>query len=199
MNKIVAIGAIAALPLLAGCFDLEQGMVVEPNGMATLSVEMSIDSEMMALIASLGEGDVDPCDDLESDFVPASFTISSEEFERDGDTVCRTVATGPLEDLAAETPDVIEDGDGIILVSEGGGVYRFETALTSTNEGLGDLDDPDIVELFEGRTITFFLTAPRIIETNGEVDGDTVTLVVPAVELMAVEGDVFSMFVRFAL
>lgn len=207
MNKIARYGAFAILPFLAACFDLEQGLVVESDGQATLSIEIAVSTEMMEMMAAMGEGNADGeasappslCEDLDTDDIPESFTVTSEEFERDGDTVCRTVAVGPIEELAAEMPDEIENGDGTALISEGNGVYRFEAAMTSSDEGIGDPDEPEIAELFEDRYITFFLTAPRIIETNGEVDGNTASLVIPAIDLMTIDGEVFSLSVRFGL
>lgn len=203
MNKIARIGAVAALPLLAGCMDLEQGISVEPDGTVTFVMEVAIDTEMLQMMAAMGEGDpagiASICEDMDSADVPESFTVTEEEFERDGDTVCRTTAVGPLEELAAESPDEMDETGGVVLTSEGNGVYYFETLMISEDSGLGDVSEPEIAAMFEGRTIMFYVTAPNIIETNGDLDGNTASLTIPTIDLMSGTGEAYSLTVRFSL
>jgi len=202
MKKLSAIAVVGALPLLAGCFDLEQGLSVESDGTATFVSEIAMDTETMNMIAAMGEGEAEPlCTDIDADDLPDSFEVTSEEFMRDNDTVCRTVAVGPIDELVDAMAVVVGDDEGqeTTLVAEGNGVYVFNTTLTSEDAGLGDMGDPEVMALFEDRTVTFFVTAPNIIETNGEVDGNTATLVIPTLDLMSETGNEYSLFVRFGL
>lgn len=199
MNKLSRFGAIAILPFLAGCLDLEQGLTITEDGTATLVMEISMSTEMLTMMAAMGEeGEMSLCDETELDDVPETFEVSTEEFERDGDTVCRTTAVGPLDALADEMADVTE-GDGTTLVNEGNGIYAFSTTLVSEDAGLGDMGDAEVVAMFEGRTVTFYLTAPRIIETSGEIDGNTARMVIPTLDIMNGSGEEYTLFVRFGL
>ena len=55
------------------------------------------------------------------------------------------------------------------------------------------------VPMFEGRTMTFSVTAPNIIEANGKVEGNTVSLVIPVLELIMESGIECNLTVRFGL
>lgn len=202
MKKLIQIAAIGMLPLLAGCFDLEQGLSVDSSGTATYSTEIAIDTETLNMLAAFGEGDPEsPCADIDSDAIPETFTVTSEEFERDGDTVCRTVAVGPIDDLIDSVAAIAaqDDDQTIMLIDEGGGVYAFTSTIVSEDAELEEFGDPEIMDLFEGRTMTFSVTAPVILETNGDVDGNTSSLVVPTIDLMTDTGTEYTLFVRFRL
>ena len=66
MIKLARIGAIAALPLLAGCFDFEQSLTVAANGTVTMVTEIAMSTEMMAMGFQEGEDDfcAEPDDEI---------------------------------------------------------------------------------------------------------------------------------------
>jgi hypothetical protein len=209
MNKLARIGAFATLPLLAGCFDFEQSLSVAPNGIVTMVTEIAVATEMMAM-GFEAEGEEFCPAETDAD-LPPGVTMTAVESIRDENTVCTMTAVGPIDALIEAIADggfLPTDGDegapAIMLVAEGGGVYTYTMITTSQGDEMAANPDDAammamLVPMFEGRTMTFSVTAPRIIETNGEVDGNTVTLVIPVLEMIMEAGIEYNLTVRFGL
>lgn len=214
MKVLGRIAAISSVSLLAGCFSFQQSISVTPNGEVTFFNEIAVMTEMMTM---LGEDTSDFCPTDADDDVPPEFTVTYEESVRDADTVCAITATGPIGEFAdaLETGALMPTdnaGDGapvMTLVDEGGGEYTFTVVFTSIGEE-GEMDAEAqammamMAPLFEGRTLTWALTAPRIVSVNDEsayvtVDGKTATMTVPAIDMVNQVGAEYSLVVRFAL
>lgn len=223
MNKLARIGAFAILPLLAGCFDARQDIVIESNGTATVTFELAmapVDDILAMLVppddlaampqaqkdqiaaqvaAQQGEESCGP----DAEDVPEGFTVSVETFVRDdGYNVCRATMVGPIAsvgDMLAEQAGT--DGPAVTLGDEGGGVYAFRFYLPVPATADAALD-PDtlamMTALTEGHSFVISITAPRIIETSGTLDGNTATLEIPAIALMAPQEE-YDFTVRFSL
>ena len=209
MTKLARIGAFAALPLLAGCFDFEQSLTVAADGTVTMITEIAMSTEMMAM--GFEEGDDEFCPAEDDNDAPPGVTMTTEESIRGEDTVCTMTAVGPIEELvAAASSGAFFPGDddagapAINIVDEGGGVYTYTMTMQSQGEEM-DLNPEDeammamFVPMFEGRTMTFSVTAPRIIETNGEVEGNTSTLVIPVIDLIMERDLEWDLTVRFGI
>lgn len=208
MTKLARIGAIAALPLLAGCFDLEQSLTVASDGTVTMVTEIAMSTEMMAM--AFTEGDDEFCPTDEENGAPEGVTMTTEETIRGEDTVCTMTAVGPLDELvAAASSGLFFPGDdagapAINIVDEGGGVYTYTMTMASQGEEM-DINPEDeammamFIPLMEGRTMTFSVTAPRIIETNGEVAGNTSSLVIPLIDMIMERDMTWDLTVRFGI
>lgn len=215
MKNLGRIAVVALLPLLAGCFNFVQSLSVAPNGEVTMVTELSVSTEMMGM-AFEGEEADDFCPTEPEEELPPTFTVTYEESIRGEDTVCTVTAVGPIADLAEaiETGALMpaDEGDGapvITLVDEGGGEFTY--SITFSSQGDDAEPNPDeaammamMAALFEGRTLTWSVTAPRIIDVNDDSDyvtrdGDTVTLAVPALEMINEPGIDYSLTVRFGL
>lgn len=170
-------------------------------------IEFAIATEFMEM--GFGGDDDEFCPSEPPEDLPPGFTTTSEEFVRDEDTVCRLSATGPIDrfsevfESGALMPSDGEDGaPQVALTNEGGGIYRFDVLVVSQGEP-GEADPEDamvqamMAEMFGDRSLAWSLTAPQIIATDGAVDGNTVSLVVPALSLFTEFGQEYSMFVRF--
>lgn len=214
MKYLGRIAVVAMLPLLAGCFNFVQSLTVTKDGVATMVTELSISTEMMGL--AFGEEDGDEfCPIAPDEELPPTFTITYEEFIRDEDTVCSVTAVGPVDELAeaiatgALIPGADDDDDGapeLTFVDEGGGVFTFSLMFSSQGD-----PDPDqaammamMATLLEGRVLTWSVTAPRLLSVNDEADnvtveGDTATLVIPALGLVTDVGVDYELTVRFGL
>jgi hypothetical protein len=215
MKNLARIGALALLPLLAGCFDFVQSITVEPDGTVTFVTEVAIETDMMAVaFESSDQSDFCPTD--EDTNVPDTVTTTTEQFVRDADTVCRVTAVGPIADLTeafetgALTPagGTDEGAPEVTLVDEGNGVFTYTVHIASQGSEDTTADDEAMMTMmapmFEGRSLTWSLTAPRIIEVNDDsdyvtLDGNTVTLTVPAFEMISQPGIVYDLNVRFGL
>ena len=223
MNKLGRIAAIAVLPLLAGCFDASQSIVVAPDGTTTVTMEVAVApaESILAMIlppeqlAAIPQEQVDQMvADMEADRgealcapeegeVPEGFTATVETFIRDdGYEVCRATMVGPISELGEA---IGEEGDTTItFTDEGGGVYFFSFYLPipedADDTGLIDPEtDAMIAAATEGRFITMSITAPRIIETSGTLEGNTATYQIPAFALLGAPEEAYEFTVRFAL
>lgn len=216
MKYLGRIAVVAMLPLLAGCFNFVQSLSITKGGVATMVTELSISTEMMGLAFGGEDGD-EFCPIAPDEELPPTFTVTYDEFVRDEDTVCSVTAVGPVEDLAeaiatgALLPGDDDDDDGapdIVFVDEGGGVYTFSLMFSSQGDPEADPDQAAMMammaSLLEGRVLTWSVTAPRLLSVNDEadnvtVDGDTATLVIPALGLVTDVGVDYELTVRFGL
>ncbi len=217
MKHIARIGALALLPFLTGCFDFEQTISVASNGTVTLVTEVAIETDMMAMAFQGADTQNDFCP-TEGDAadLPPTFTMTTEQFVRDADTVCRITAIGPITDLtAAMEAGVLTPGGGdegapeMTLVDEGNGIYTYTVHISSQGGGEDMTADEQAMmammgPLFEGRFLTWTVTAPRILSVNDDSeyvtrDGNTVTLTVPALEMITGQGIDYDLNLRFGL
>ncbi|MCC6735829.1 MAG: hypothetical protein IT534_06835 [Bauldia sp.] len=222
MRKLARWGALALLPLLGGCFDMRNDLSVAPDGTATLVASFALSADMMGMMgAAAGAGggapaaDDDFCPD-DMDEVPEGFTATSERTTAgNGDLVCTMTITGPLDRLneVMEGTDFnpgggIEGDDGqITLVAEGGNVYLYTLTFAIPKE---DPPTPEeaamqaammqaMREMMTGRTMTWSVTAPRILSTTGTLDGNTATFVIPVTDMIDNTGGEYTFEVRFGL
>lgn len=170
VRAIVIAGLVA---LLSGCFLVEMKMAVssddEVSGTMTLAIEESA-------AGALGELDPDGGTLIDVSDLPAGAT--SAPYEQDGyvgQTV--TFTDVPLEEFNASMQ---QDGGTFSLVREGD-----EFVFTGTIELTGDSDPSDaelegldeaMNQALASGSMTMSMTFPgEITDTNGEVDGTTVT------------------------
>ncbi|MHA1559209.1 MAG: hypothetical protein ACTSWI_00850 [Alphaproteobacteria bacterium] len=216
MKYLGRIAVVAMLPLLAGCFNFVQSLSIAKDGVVTMVTEISLSTEMMALAFDGDDGD-EFCPIAPDEELPPTFTITYEEFVRDEDTVCEVTAVGPIQDLAeaiatgALLPGADDDDDGapvITLVDEGGGEFTYSLLFSSQGDPEAGPDEAAMMAmmapLMEGRTLTWSVTAPRILSVNDEadnvtVDGKTATIVIPALDLVTEAGVDYALTVRFRL
>ena len=216
MKYLGRIAVVAMLPLLAGCFNFVQSLSVAKDGEVTMVTELSIATEMMALAFAEDDGE-EFCPAAQDEELPPTFTMTYEEFVRDEDTVCSVTAVGPIQDLAEAIATGTlfpgDDGDDegapdITLVDEGGGEFTYSLMFSSQGDPEADPDEAAMMammaSLLEGRVLTWSVTAPRLLSVNDEadnvtVDGDTATLVIPALDLVTAVGVDYALTVRFRL
>jgi hypothetical protein len=224
MNKLARIGAFAILPLLAGCFDARQDIVIDSNGTATMTLEVALapvddilamlippdelaampPAQKDAIAAQVAAQQDDELCAPDPEDVPDGFTVTVETYVRDdGYNACRATMVGPIEKLGQALADQAgTDGPTTELVDEGGGVYafRFYLPIPATPDQTIDADTLAMMAaLTEGRSFVISITAPRIIETSGVLEGNTATLEIPAIALLTAPEQEYDFTVRFAL
>lgn len=224
MKTLGRIAVIAVVPLLAGCFEAKQMLVVAPDGTSTVNFEVAVaparqilemvlppeqlaaipEAQLEAMIADMeADRDEDQICAPDADDVPETFTVEVETFvrEEDGYEVCRATMVGPIADLGEF---INEEGETTVLFTdEGGGVYTFFFSLPVPENGGEALIDPEtdamIFATMQGNFLTISITAPRIIETTGELDGNTATYQVPAQAILGQPQEAYEFTVTFAL
>jgi hypothetical protein len=212
MKYLGRLAVVAMLPLLAGCFSFVQSLSVTSNGIATMVTEFSIATEMMSL--AFGEEDGDEFCPIEPDEpLPPTFTMTYEESIRGEDTVCTVTAVGPVKDLAeaietgSPIPGADDEGAPVItFVDEGGGVFTYSVFFSSQGDPEGGEEQAAMMAmlapLMEGRTLTWSIATPGILDVNDDAanvtrDGNTVMMVIPAIELVTEVGIDYALTVRF--
>jgi len=192
MRKLVAVGVVGVVPLLAGCLDMNQDLAFTADGQATMQMRMAMDASILALAAE-EDGTVNFCDTDDMTDIPQDVTVDVERSTEGDNEVCVVTASGPIESLAAALNegglgtgnDEADQSGQITLTDEGDGVYVFNVAIDA-GEALGageDAGDPDAQAMQEammqmalaytaGRTLSWSVTAPRIVHTTGELSAD---------------------------
>ena len=218
MRVFMRFAVLAALPLLAGCFDFRQDLTVNSDGTVVMVMEMAMSAEMAAFAAQEG-GEDSFCPAL-IDPVPEGYAATTELLTREnGDSVCRITATGPIALLQAAIDagtlmpgGVDEEGAALIKITdEGGGVFSYDllfvvppeeppTAPMTPEEAAFEAQmETMVLEAMEGRLLIWSVTAPRIIDTNGTVVGNLVSFELPLAISMTEPGTTHEFHVRFAL
>ncbi|MGD9737849.1 MAG: hypothetical protein AB7O56_04090 [Bauldia sp.] len=215
MRILSRLALLATLPLLVGCFDFTQGVAIAPDGTATVTMVSVMKPQMLAMDPEL-PGD-DFCGPPDAADVPADFTAVAEQTTGDdGSAICTVTMTGPMESLAellanqALAPDGAEDQDiQVTLTDEGNGEYTYavvfeiaandEPAATPEAQLQQQQMETMMLQMMEGGVLTWTLTAPRIISSDGVVDGNTVTYTVPLTAMITDQGTTKGFTVRFAL
>lgn len=225
MRFLARLAALATLPLLAGCFDADISVTAQADGTTTLVSEIALApaDQLLAMmmpaetLAALPQAQKDAmvaqiADQMQTDYcspddtdVPEGVTVAFETETRiDGYLVCRQIMTGPIAAIAEAAAegalDAGTDGPQITLTDEGNGVYLFHVLIPAGEDtGLDDATAAMLAAGLEGHFVTWSVTAPRIIETNGELDGTTATAAMPAGAIMGPAAGDFEFTVRFSL
>lgn len=174
------LGVLAAMLLLSGCFTVEMSLSVDSDDTVSGTMTIAIDEEMASAIGELDpEGMDDPIDIGD---IPEGATV--EPFNANGQigqTV--TFADVPLEEFSTM---MSEDEDGSFTLTRDGDEYVFTGTFEMWSsgdlegEGPGGMDtegmEAAMKELLETASFTVSVSFPgEIVDTNGTVDGTTVT------------------------
>jgi hypothetical protein len=218
MRLLSRIGVLAAaLPLLAGCFDLTQNLTVEGNGTVTYVTEMGMSAEMRQMAEESADGD-EFCPKDFTDLPPGFTATTAESIRENGDAVCTLTAVGPIEQLEAAIASgkltlggMDEDAPEVTIVNEGGGVYTYTLTLnidpeetpatppTPEEAAMNAQMEAMILQAMEGRMLTWTVTAPRILSSSGTIEGNTATFSLPLTISMTDPGSQHVFTVRFAI
>lgn len=181
------LGVLAAMLLLSGCFTVEMNLSVASNDTVSGTMTIAVDEQMAS---ALGELDPEGMDDLvDLDELPAGATVEPYNANGQiGQTV--TFAAVPIEEFSAT---MSEDEDGSFTLARDGDEYVFTGTFQMWSsgdlegEGPGGMDtegmEAAMQELLETAAFTVSVSFPgEIVDTNGTVDGTTVTWDLTATE-----------------
>lgn len=188
---------VLLLPLtLAGCFDMRQDLTIVDGDHAELRVRLAVDAAIIAMSTQNGKPDTF-CDSATSprfEGVEYAMVRTAEG----GDFVCSYTMTGPIEALsrmlasnqvlgAPQGADAQERPTMAIALSAEGDNYRFAvsvpmSAMFPDDQPENGMDmKPMMAAMLAGRSLSWSVTAPTIVETNGTLseDGNTVSFSAP--------------------
>ena len=176
--------------LLTGCFELGQEVVIA-DGQVDYTVEFGMSAQLAALAAKeKNQATTDLCNEdgaVDADIPEGMEVSTSSRFEADF-LYCTLKASGSLEKFGELSAQMKQDDQGAKLIS----VELLpdnQLKLVSQfqfDEGGDDDDDMEamrsmIAATFAGRVLSWKVTAPEIVSTNGQIseDGKTATWEVP--------------------
>lgn len=166
-SPVARLGGVAVLALsLAACMDISMEVEVlnETDAKGTMTTTMAADMYQM-ITAQQVEGEEGFCD--EGEVVENADSVS-----------CVVTQSGPFSEL-----DLGEDEAGPTFVALGGGQVRVGFPLSDLSDGiaesLGSGEDPEMMammaSMFEGNSITLKVSGGRIVDTNMEIAGDSMS------------------------
>lgn len=201
MRKLVlAAVAMATLSNLSACIDMKQDLQVSADGQAVFKIEIAVDAAIIAMQAK---------NDTPSNFCKGSppkegITVTYEQDTERGDLICTITAAGPLDRMAdtMQKNSLLPSQDGTapaataptMVILKDGENYRFDVAMKWPQQPPPPENGPDMskmmLAMFAGRSVSWTITAPSIVETSGKIseDGKTATYSVPLVSLIS--GDI---------
>lgn len=178
--RVWSIGALAVCLAVSGCFDMKQDYVFNADKTAEITFRIGIDAALMALANQDSESPFCPNDLAAShkEGVTGSATSSTEG----GDLVCTIKMAGPI-DKIVEALAYMRTNENrqqqIIVLKQEGSVYALTLELPpmqkpeeSQNNPMGEMMNAMLLAKMSGRTLSWSVTAPSIIESNGTISDD---------------------------
>ena len=197
-------GIAGLAALLAGCFDLNQSLIVKDSGEADFNFAFTLDA---ALLELSDEADIDAESTCDSDDVwddlPTGLTRVSDVRIEGSQLVCEYTISGPLPKFEQLSADLERENHRAEVISlkllddhraQISSVYNFndqELDFDSDESPMAKSIKRMIAANFEGHFIRWAIHAPAILESNGEIspDGKTVTWAVPLEEAIMAGGE----------
>ena len=197
-TKLPRVMLVLLAPLLASCFELQETIEIRPDASAQIMFELGIDATLYAFtkLDDNGESFCEPHQRGPEDY-PLDSNIASSTVElkaRDDDVFC--IATYEIRDIRKFDASTLEDEGGfggspgidddsnLTIADEGDGTVTITQSFSSelgdpTRAGLdgstdvsNEFGDSLLSGMFAGKNITITVRAPKILETNGDIDAD---------------------------
>ncbi len=167
--------ALLAATSLSACLDVAQKIAVD-KGELSYTAEIRIDAKLAAL-SNKKDGFCTGFDEAGGE----SMKVQASESVVDGNVVCKLTAKGPIEKFATFTAGNKETS--LVNVSRAAdGAWRIDSSFDMKDKaGANPMMEGMMQAMLAGRTLSWSVTAPKVLETNGQLspDGKTVTWSVP--------------------
>lgn len=200
MKRIIPLCATALL--LSGCFDLHQSFIINDDNSASYEMNLRLSSAMISMLAMADSGDEQDeglttriCNENEliSKDIPEDMDVAIKSFFKEDNLVCNYRITGPLARFSELNMrgDTEQGGGDLVAIAplddnrvEISSVFDFsewDPAQDDGDEPMNDMAKQMMGAMMTGRTMRWSVTAPRIIESSGEIsdDGRTATWELP--------------------
>ena len=172
--RIVGLGVVAAA-LLTSCIKLDVDLKVQSDDTIDGAFTVGISKQLIAFVPDGAGGLGGLLGDSEPDFGSAEATVTPYEDDRFvGQTV--TFTGVPLEEASSGLGDATS---GDLTIDKEGDTYRLQGTLDLTQDDADlptDIPIPNLDQFFAEAEVRIRVSFPgRVIESNGSVDGCTVT------------------------
>lgn len=177
-----AVLAVALVLVSSGCLRYHLDVVAEADDTASGSIVMALDTEAMAGFGSMTSDESNPLAEVETNFEATKAqmtagTVELEPYQQDEFSGYRIAYTDvPFADLGLMLQGLTDDdASGSITVRRDAGRYVFDA--TSETDGAASAAEAEAARLFlrdADMRISIAFPGP-VLETNGQVSGNTVT------------------------
>lgn len=161
-------GAVVLSIGLAGCIDVTADIEVLSDTTAKATTNMTMGAEFYPMLKAMAEADPDAAS--EGFCTEAGAELSENP---DGSATCTIVGEGSFADIvAAEGPTE----DAIFTVVSPGVVrvaFKTENMASDVTEGQDEESMQMLRTYFDGHNVTMRIRGKRIVETNMDLEGDT--------------------------
>jgi len=188
--------------LLAGCFDLNQSIVINDDRTASYEMNLQMSSALISMLAMQDPGEAQD-GDFTSRFcqenktidrdVPEGLDLSIKSYFKEDNLVCSYRMSGPLEKFGElDMQGSADQGSGILVniavledeqveISSTFDFSDFSEAGESGGDSMEEMASRMMGAMLAGRAMRWSVTAPEVIESNGEIseDGTTATWELP--------------------
>lgn len=173
MRRTTAVVTVLGLLLLSGCFKLDADFTVNADETVDGTMIVAIQQEFVDMMEEMGAEAGDGGDLITNpEDLPEGSEV--EDYDEDGFVGQKVTFEGATLEQMASSVDTEGTADDAWSLTHEGDEFVFEGSLDMTSEG--DSEDIDMTGLMEGAEISISMTFPgEVTETNGEVDGTTVT------------------------
>lgn len=178
------------LTMVSGCFEANQTIVINDDQTASYQVDLVVSSALLAMAKMASEGaetSLETCDNemLNTD-VPERMSVEKKSYYKDDDLVCSFKISGSLSDFAelkmsGSMGKSGSDFDFIAIESLPDNQIKISSIFDFTEESspadeaqnpFADSMDGMFTAMLSNRAFRWSVTAPKIIETNGQISAD---------------------------
>lgn len=173
--------AIVGCFALTGCFDLKQDFRFNADKTADVEFRIAMDAALLALAEKNPEKPFCSNDMIEKDGITGTATATTEG----GDSVCTVVMSGTIDSVVEALADanLSEDAEqqGIVLSRSGDNytllieVPALQKPNTTDDNPMAETMHAMMLAKMSGRALSWSVTAPSIVDTNGRLSDDGTT------------------------
>lgn len=179
--KFWTTAALAGCLAMSGCFDMKQDFVFKADKTAELTFRIGIDAALMALANQNSEKPFCPSDMAATN--KEGVTGSAVSSTEGGDLVCTIKMAGPIDTIVEAMSEVhLNDNQqqqqGILLAQDGE-TYALTIELPpmqkpeeADKNPMAETMNAMLLAKMSGRVLSWSITAPSIIESNGTISDD---------------------------
>jgi uncharacterized protein YecT (DUF1311 family) len=168
---------------LTACFDMAQQVTIA-DGQLSYRAQLKVDAQLLAVA---DEDEANFCQGL-AERRPEGLDLQVQQSSGGGNVICTVTAQGPLSRFETQAQIGSADEPLVRITRLDGERLRIEGHFQA-NESSQDAPGVDdmVRAMFAGRSLSWAVQAPRIVESNGEVNAERtrVTWRVPVAQALA--------------
>jgi len=163
-KSIVVISSALAL---SGCLDMDQQVTLDKNEL-TYKAELKIDAKIAAFA---DKKDKSLCDGF-GENSHEGIQFEAKESTANGNVICTIIAKGKPEKFSNFSSGDKDKSEMVKITKIDKNIYKIESEINFNAKNDMQGMEGMLEAMLAGRNITWAVTAPKIIETNGKLSSD---------------------------